>query len=185
MTQMFDLSVNRSLRLVLPLIAIEPIRTSVAQRTILTIGPRTEGEIFNLISYGFRKRNITAVDLISYSPLIRLADMHALPFADRSFDIVMAGWVIAYSDQKAKAASEMLRVVKPGGIVALGVEWSRFTPEQYAQGFAAGSRERLMNIESILKLYEGHVAHVYFAHDEQARSPQGSGDMLVIFRTPA
>src|SRR5690606_34612417 len=55
MAQIFDLSVNRSLRLILPLVALEPVRTAISDLTILTIGPRTEGEIYNLISYGFRK----------------------------------------------------------------------------------------------------------------------------------
>jgi hypothetical protein len=41
---------------------------------ILIIGPRNEGEIYNFISNGFLMKNITAIDLISYSSKIKLFD---------------------------------------------------------------------------------------------------------------
>src|SRR6266576_2376738 len=43
---------------------------------ILIIGPRNEDDILNLIGHGFKANNITGLDLISYSPLIEVGDMH-------------------------------------------------------------------------------------------------------------
>ena len=181
---MFDLAVERSLRLIGPLVALEWVRNHLSDRTILTIGPRTEGEIFNLVAHGFRRKNITAIDLISYSSMIQIGDMHDLSFPDGSFDIALVGWVLAYSEEKERAAKEILRVVRSGGLVAVGVEWSKLTPEQYAHdvGYIIGSKERLRDLRAVLDLFGEGVGTVYFAQDDQLRSSDEIGDILVIFR---
>ena len=46
------------------------------------------------------------------------ADAQALPFADNSFDAASMALVIVFVPDPVKAAREMARVVKPGGIVA-------------------------------------------------------------------
>jgi SAM-dependent methyltransferase len=48
----------------------------------------------------------------------RQADAQALPFPDKSFDAASMALVITFIPDPVKAASEMARVVKPGGIVA-------------------------------------------------------------------
>ena len=48
----------------------------------------------------------------------RVGDAQALPFADDSFDAASMALVITFLSDPAKAAREMARVVKPGGIVA-------------------------------------------------------------------
>jgi ubiquinone/menaquinone biosynthesis C-methylase UbiE len=48
----------------------------------------------------------------------RLGDAQALPFAEDSFDAASMALVIAFVPDPGKAASQMARVVKPGGIVA-------------------------------------------------------------------
>ncbi len=48
----------------------------------------------------------------------RIADAQALPFADNSFDTASMALVIAFLPDPDKAAAEMARVVRPGGIVA-------------------------------------------------------------------
>jgi len=184
MRSILDLSVNRSLRLILPLVAIENIRRNIEKKKILSIGPRTEGEYWNLVSWGFRRKNISAVDLISYSPLIQLADMHRLPFGDSEFDVVIAGWVLAYSDKKDVAAAEIIRVLRPGGLVALGVEWRARSVEETSEklGYTAGSTEFIHNRDDLLRHFSGHVDHVYFDHDESGGAEAQMGDILVIFR---
>lgn len=160
---MFDFSVERSLRLIYPLVSIEWVRNDISERTILTIGPRTEGEIYNLFSYGFKKKNVTGLDLITYSPMIQLGDMHAMAFSDESFDIVMAGWVIAYSDDKRCAANEILRVTKSGGLIAIGVEWTKlsFEEREALHGYTVGSVERITASEQILE-YFGDGSDIWF-----------------------
>ena len=47
-----------------------------------------------------------------------VASVQALPFADATFDVVMSAWVIETVDDPRAAVAEMLRVLRPGGLVA-------------------------------------------------------------------
>ncbi len=95
-------------------------RSEFKNLKLLSIGPRSEGEIFNLFANGFELRNITSIDLFSYSPLIQLGDMHNLNFDYDEFDIVLMGWCLAYSNDKEKVLSEVKKVLKPDGIMVIG-----------------------------------------------------------------
>ena len=114
------LSCYRTQRLIGPLSALDPVYNRAPTLKALLIGPRTEMEIFHLFALGFRPENVTAVDLISSSPLIDTGDMHALPYADASFDVVICGWVLGYSSTPGAATAEMHRVAKPGALIAVG-----------------------------------------------------------------
>lgn len=183
---MVDLHVERSSRLIGPITSVAAAnRVDVSGLRLLTIGPRTEGEILNLVSSGFRRRNITALDLISYSPWVQIGDMHAMPYGDASFDVVLAGWVISYSDDKQRAADEIARVAKPGAIIAIGVEWVRKTPEQIAAertGYIVGSADRLPSANAILSLFGGRVDRIYAKIDDQDVAAADAGDLIVVFR---
>lgn len=183
---MLDLHVERSSRLIDPVAAWAAARRiSLTDLTILTIGPRTEGEILNLVSRGFRRRNITALDLISYSPWVQIGDMHSMPYQDASFDVVVAGWVISYSDDKQRAADEIARVAKPGAVIAIGIEWGRKSPEQVAAehtGYIVGSAKRLPTARAILDLFGDRVDRVYMQVDDQDVAAEEAGDLLVVFR---
>ncbi len=176
---MMDFGVERSLRLIRPLVEIEGVRQRAAEMKVLSIGPRTEGEIYNLIAHGFRKRNVSGLDLMSYSPMIQAGDMHKMPFPDGFFDIVVVGWVLNYSDAQAKAAAEMARVLKPGGIVAIGLEWSRRL-QQDVTGYTFGTKTLITDIPGILALFP--VDRVYFRMDDQDISTEPTGDLSAVFR---
>ncbi|MES1177555.1 MAG: metalloregulator ArsR/SmtB family transcription factor [Myxococcales bacterium] len=49
----------------------------------------------------------------------RVADVHALPFADASFDAVMMFHTLTYAEQPARAVGECARVLRPGGRLVL------------------------------------------------------------------
>ena len=54
---------------------------------------------------------------------VQTADMRTLPFADRSFDVVVSHWVVHNADSEADrdtALREMMRVLRPGGSLILG-----------------------------------------------------------------
>lgn len=174
-----DLAVVRSLYLVRPLSILEEVRPDAA---VLTIGPRTEGEILALVAHGFDRRRITAVDLISYSPWVELGDMHALPYDDDRFDVVIAGWVLAYSDRKQQAAAEILRVARPGAVVAVGVEWNVATNEELVAeiGYLPGSEERITGTDAILGFFGDAVGEVLLRHDADPALP-GPQSLLVLF----
>ena len=85
---------------------------------VLNIGARNEMELLLMRLYGFRARNITAVDLFSYSPLIQVMDMHALAFPDNAFDLTYCAYTLRYSDRLEHACREIVRCTRHGGFVA-------------------------------------------------------------------
>tara|TARA_B110000259_G_C14016859_1_gene401624 strand:- start:155 stop:826 length:672 start_codon:yes stop_codon:yes gene_type:complete len=97
---------------------------------VLSIGPRAEGEIFNVFAHGFELKNITGLDLFSYSPLIKLGDMHNLEFYDNEFDIILMGWCLAYSNDKKKALSEAKRVMSKNGSLIIGYSVNKEKTDQ-------------------------------------------------------
>ena len=50
---------------------------------------------------------------------VREGDMHALPFADASFDLVVLMHALTYSTRPAQAVAEAARVLRPGGRLLL------------------------------------------------------------------
>lgn len=50
---------------------------------------------------------------------VGIADVHALPFADATFDVTHAHQVLQHVADPVQALREMARVTKPGGIVAV------------------------------------------------------------------
>jgi SAM-dependent methyltransferase len=55
----------------------------------------------------------------------RVADAENLPFADGEFDVVLSTYGVMFTPNQARAASELLRVVKPGGRIGL----ANWTPD--------------------------------------------------------
>lgn len=79
---------------------------------------------------------------------VREGDMHALPFADASFDLVVLMHALTYSGQPAKAVAEAARMLRPGGrllLSSLGRHEHRATVEAYGHvnlGFSAKDLRR-------------------------------------------
>jgi len=57
----------------------------------------------------------------------QVADAEALPYAAASFDAVLSTFGVMFSPDQAKAASELLRVCRPGGRIGL----ANWTPEGF------------------------------------------------------
>lgn len=140
---------------------------NIGDLKVLCVGPRTEAEIFMLLAAGFKPDNVRGLDLISYSDYVDLGDMHAMPYEDDSFDIVILGWVIAYSHDSQKVADEVVRVTKPGGYVAVGVERDPAKGEEL-HGYKLDPTT-FETTEDIEKLFDGHVETVLFRHDVHRR----------------
>ena len=92
---------------------------------ILTIGPRSEGEIYGIFASGFELSNITGIDLFSYSPYVKLGDMHNLDFQNEKFDIVFMGKVLAYSNNKKRAIEEAKKVLNKNGSLIIAHSLSK------------------------------------------------------------
>lgn len=177
---MADLTVLRSDLLVRPLSVIESLGPD---SRILSIGPRTEGELLNLVAHGFAPENVRGLDLISYSPWIDLGNMHQMPYEDDSWDAVIMGWVVAYSNQQERAALEAVRVTRPGGIIAIGLEWNPKTRDQLRDrtGYLLGSEKRSQSTDELLALFGDHVDRVYFRHDPIPERRDRVGAISVVF----
>jgi hypothetical protein len=175
-----DLAVVRSLALIKPMTSIE---TLGIDSKVLAIGPRTEGELLSLVAYGFLPKNIQGFDLISYSPWVEIGDMHQMPYKDNSWDAVLMGWVIAYSNEPEVAAKEVVRVAKNGSVVAIGVEYNPITPEQIQQkiGYVPGGEKRISSTRQILDFFGANVDHVYFNHDIIPSRKHIKGSFCVVF----
>jgi len=80
---------------------------------VLCIGARNEIELEILQRAGFT--DVTAIDLWSASPRIRVGDMHALTFADGAFALLFASHVFEHAWDFARVAAECVRVLRPAG----------------------------------------------------------------------
>src|SRR6185436_4343461 len=56
---------------------------------------------------------------------MQIADAENLPFADGEFDVVLSTYGVMFAPNQARAAAEMLRVVRPGGRIGL----ANWTPD--------------------------------------------------------
>jgi len=122
---------------------------------ILIVGPRAESEFFIAKSMGFRKNNITGLDLISYSPYVTLGDMHAMPFENSSFDVIVLGWVLAYSNDLQQACNEIMRVGKKGCTVITGIQYLPISIEEVTKrlGYNPGGDKRITTNDHLIEKF--------------------------------
>lgn len=169
-SQMWEFYRDRTEKLMIVLRALDDVPKD---GRVLVIGPRNEAELLLLSLYGFKLKNITSVDLFSYSPKIQLADMHDLPFPDASFDVVYSAWTLKYSYDINKACSEIVRVVRPGGYVVTGFSHTLKTSEVVGSPIKGG-------LDELRRLFEPHVETVSF--QEASEEEPGTWRVSLIFK---
>jgi SAM-dependent methyltransferase len=94
---------------------------------------------------GNRVGKYVAIDVLQ-TPLVNvIADGQRLPFASETFDLVIATQVLEYFADPRQGATEVLRVLKPGGVFCLSVPAfaPRFGDEEYWRFTPAGLRSIL------------------------------------------
>ena len=173
-----DFSNQRIELLIRPLSVIESVRHL---QSVLLIGPRNENDL--LIASAFFDiplKHVRGLDLISYSRQIDLGDMHAMPYEDDQFDAVICGWTLSYSHQPQVLADEMMRVCKPNGVIAVGVEYSELDEAGYQQLLGYSLQlpefERINSVAQIESLFSKHLGAVHFSHDaplKRSHQPEG------------
>ncbi|MBU6953029.1 class I SAM-dependent methyltransferase [Hahella sp. HN01] len=184
-----DVTHNRPERLIAPLCQIGFIARNMPKMRVLTVGPRSESELLCLISSGFNENNIRGLDLFSFSPYIDAGDMHAMPYPDHSFDIIILGWVLAYSKDNKKAAQEVLRVAKPGAHIAIGCQVQEIVDEAYWEQWSKANNKphvtagtKFKHTNELLALFGTSIDRVIFQEDAHPEFEGKTYDIMTIFR---
>ena len=73
------------------------------------------------------KKGAARAEAEGLSVEFQTADAENLPFADNAYDVVMSTFGVMFTPDQPKAASELMRVIKPDGKIAL----ANWTPESF------------------------------------------------------
>ena len=149
---------------------------------VLSIGPRVESELMTIRSLGFKWKNIKAIDLHSYTKLINLGDMHDIKYDDNSFDVVISGWTLRYSTNVNLAMSEMLRVVKPGGLILIGFSYYKSNEESKETKTNKDLENTIYTTKQIKEFYKNNIRNIYFEFDAYADNPNIDRKSTIIIR---
>ena len=125
------------------------VAAGIAPRVAKVIGVDISERILDVA-----RRNLDELGLANVE--LRVGDITSLPLADDSVDAAFANMVLHHAEDPAAMLTEMARVVRPGGVVAICDEvehpwewmreehadfWLGFTPEQVQAFFAAAGLE--------------------------------------------
>lgn len=129
----------------------------------LTIGPRWVGEI----TY-FREtlglREAVGLDLFSEDEeLVKVGDMHRMPFADDTFGLVYQRNTFNKSYDIRTALHECLRVLRDGGILITDDCYD------YTDGVSELARTNIKHNDQVVRVLEPNVAEVVYDREEPSR----------------
>jgi SAM-dependent methyltransferase len=97
------------------------------------------------------------------SPLAKVKmDIHAMPFPDQQFDVVLCNHVLEHVQDDVKAMTEICRVLKPGGFAILQVPFFAPVPDQTFEDLSVTNpreRERLFGQADHVRKYGKDYAH--------------------------
>ena len=130
--------------------------------SVLTIGPRFDLEIhFFRDTLGLK--NTVGLDLHSEDEsLIKIGDMHCMPFKDNSFDMVYQKNTFNKSYDIRTALSECVRILRPGGILV--------SDEclDYVDGVSEIARTNIISNEWYLNYLRDNIESVVFNKEWKA-----------------
>lgn len=165
----------RSNRLINPMMELPFINKNIKKLKILSVGPRDEGEIYNLFAKGFEFSNIFAVDLFSYSKKIKIGDVHDLDYPENFFDIILSSYTLTYSSNQSLFISNLIKCVKKGGIIAIAVG-NYFNNE-------GGMKSDYKNYGEFLNLFDEYIDRIYFRnYSEDYFNDENHHHYLLIFK---
>src|SRR5437660_7317670 len=109
--------------------------------------------------------------------------MHKMPWPDGSFDVVLTGWTLAYSKDARVAAKEIVRVLRPGGLVAAAAGYTAKSDEEIAKdlGYMPCTGTHFRSVDGLLDRFGGAVDDVYFRHGIVPGRNSEDASLLAIF----
>jgi SAM-dependent methyltransferase len=145
------------------------------QASVLCVGCRNRVELDEFRSRGFE--DVVGIDLFSRDDDIRVMDMHDMAFADDSFDVVYASHALEHAYDVPTVVSEMTRVAKAGGVIAVEVPVRHRADPADAVEFPG--------LDALRQAFRPHVREELLAEEQPARSEandQGSDIARLVFR---
>ena len=139
---------RKTIEIIYPLKSIDTV--NFENDKVLSVGPRNEGELFAIRSLGFKWKNIKSLDLLRYSKLTDLGDIHNTDYETNSFNIIVCGWVMTYSNNFEKMLKEMIRITRNTGIISIG-----FT-------YHPSENNTLYSTDQIIEKCKDNISLVYF-----------------------
>jgi SAM-dependent methyltransferase len=133
---------------------------------VLCVGARYGIEMLAMREMGFSAKKVMGIDLYPRGADVLRADMHKLPFAASSFDIVYSHHTLDHSLDPRKALAEMARVSRPGAVWVFTVPYNDYGQEESVDFDSPDEVERYL-----LKA-KGRGAKVLY-RQEVVRTPQG------------
>jgi SAM-dependent methyltransferase len=100
-------------------------------------------------------RSYQGCDLFPHSAGIRRVDITCMPFSDETFDVVIANHILEHVDDDRQAASEIARVLRPGGIAILQTPYSAMLHSTWEDAGIVSDSSRLQAFgqEDHVRLY--------------------------------
>ena len=126
--------------------------------TCLCVGCRNAGELRHIEQVCSLAP--TGLDLFSEDPSIKVGDMHDMPFSKGEFDVVYSCHSLEHAFDIDKVIAEFVRVVRPGGYVAVEVPTNFAISEidRWDVGSANGLIARFPNPVYVLSIEEDEQA---------------------------
>lgn len=138
---------------------------------VLCVGCRNSAELDYFQSKGVE--NIVGIDLYSSDKRILVMDMHSINYKDGFFDLVYSSHSLEHSNDPLKVASEIIRVTKPGGIIAVEV------PVDYQVGGA--DLYDFHSLDNLHSIFSVDVDSVIWSKKFEAADGYGTAVIRTIF----
>lgn len=112
--------------------------------------------------------------------------MHDLPYPDNHFDIVILGWVLAYSNNNELAVSEIMRVAKKKAFIAIGCAYRTVSGKSENKTMQGTDIDptRFSCVEDITNLFKDRLDKIFFygEPDTETDKSKGAKQITVVFR---
>ena len=131
---------------------------NIIKSKVLIVGPRNEGEIYNFYAKGFLMKNITAIDLISYSKKIKVYDANFyLKNCKKKFDYIYLGFVLSYFKNPKKILSLATKCLKKNGYLVVCNE----APRRIIDPRNVEKTVKFSNLKSLNYIFSKKLKNIY------------------------